>query len=66
MIVYILEERTTGTDYDIVGVVSKREVADLFVHNQLRDSYPSMPNRRWREKWLDDSDLLYRISKEGK
>ena len=58
MTVYILEERVKGTDYDTVGVVTRRDVADLFTRNKPLD-------RRWRLKWLDDVNLLYQISKEG-
>lgn len=57
MTVYILEQRTNYTDYDIVGVVTRAELAHLFYDN---DRY----NRRWRSKWVDDPDLLVRLSRE--
>jgi len=58
MIVFILEEAQPDGAFDIIGVVSKEDVASLFC-----DKAPE-GQRRWRQKWLDDADLLYRISRE--
>ena len=58
MNVYVLEQGVDGVSSEVVGVVSNEDVARLFCSTNPKE-------RMYTQKWLDDSNLLYGISKEG-